>query len=263
MEGTGGFCSSLGWTVEPSPTPAPSEPEVFTLHEQILSSPRTYLNAFSVTDWQCVDKTKNTIVTSQIFIIQSIKLLQIDLCHYTLDINYPPVQTVAVKLLISSSISLHRMLPRILQNVYFISKILNMIVCRFIVSSNKLMLTVVLSLKSNCALYWTINTAACSYGPTKGSLKCLIILLPNTKTSQSFLFCIICFNQTLIYCGRNEHEHETSDMWPGGNLQDSLPSGGCGKLLTDGLRSISTLGTFFMFKSSKKHMENKVGLQNH
>lgn len=54
-----------------------------------------------------------------------------------------------------------------------------MIVCRFIVS-----------LKSNCALYWTNNIAACSYGPTKGSLKCLIIiiLLPNTKTSQSFFY---------------------------------------------------------------------------
>lgn len=134
--------------------------------------------------------TRRKTVTSQIFIIQTIKLLQIDRCHHTLDVNYPPVRTVAVKLLISSSISLHRMLPRTLQNVYFISIILNMILCRFIISSNKLLLTVVLSLKSNCALYWTNNIAASGYGPTKGSLKCLTILLPNTKTSQSIWYFI-------------------------------------------------------------------------
>lgn len=44
----------------------------------------------------------------------------------------------------------------------------------------------------------------------------------------------------------------------GGDVRDSLPPGGCGTLLT--LRSISALWTFFMFKSVKKHTENKVSL---
>lgn len=48
-----------------------------------------------------------------------------------------------------------------------------------------------------------------------------------------------------------------------GNSQESLASGGCWKLLTGGLRSISTLWTFFIFKSSKEHMHNKVSLRNH
>lgn len=54
-----------------------------------------------------------------------------------------------------------------------------------------------------------------------------------------------------------------SDLRSDCNLQESLPSGGCGKLLTGGLRSISTLWTFFMFKSSKKHMQNKSQSPKH
>ncbi len=48
MERTGGFCSSLGWAVEASPTLAASEPEIFTLDGEILFRSRTYLS-FSVT----------------------------------------------------------------------------------------------------------------------------------------------------------------------------------------------------------------------
>lgn len=48
MEVTGGFCSSLSLTAEPSPTVDPSEPEVFTRGDQIIFSSTTNLESCRV-----------------------------------------------------------------------------------------------------------------------------------------------------------------------------------------------------------------------
>lgn len=74
------------------------------------------------------------------------------------------------------------------------------------------------------------------------------------KSTHFVFFLLPCINFNITFLLWQEKNLKTGQpikIRGGGNLQESLPSGGCGKLLTGGLRSISTLWTFFMFKSSK------------
>lgn len=73
MERTGGFCSSLVPSIEPSTTPAPSEPEIFKLSDQILFGSSFCRHCLSFQK----NYEKYTILDlgSHIVIIQNIKLL--------------------------------------------------------------------------------------------------------------------------------------------------------------------------------------------